>query len=60
MRLVYRQFDGRDSGLLGEELPSGARMDGDVFLDHFARTVRAEDGTWQAGPQDWLDIHAGT
>lgn len=59
-RLVHRQFDGRDSGLFGEELPSGAWMPGDVFLDHFARTVRAEDGTWQADPQDWLDIHAGT
>ena len=58
-RLVHRPFDGRDSGLFGEELPPDAWMPGDVFLDHFERHIRGADGTWHAGPDEWMDIHAG-
>ena len=58
-RYVPRVFGGTDSGLFGEELPADGWLPTDAFLDHFTRHVRAEDGTWHADPNDWMDIHAG-
>lgn len=55
--LVKKKFNGKDSGLFGEELPD-AWLDYAAARAHFIENIREEDHTYVGRPGEWFDVHA--